>query len=220
MTPFHIKICGVTCVADAETVAAAGADAVGLNFFPGSKRCVPLEMAAAISRALPADVRRVGLFVNADSREVRKVAKQLSLDVIQLHGDEPPELLAELGDWPIVRAFCTSPDWQTAVDHYLDRCGELHALPAAVLMDAYRPGAYGGTGAQAEWEEIVRWSAERTELPIVLAGGLTPDNVSAAIEAVHPAAVDTASGVESSPGIKDAGLVRQFVAAARNLLTM
>ena len=218
VVPFRIKICGVTSVADAQAVAAAGADAVGLNFYPASKRCVPMEVAAEIAQSLPAGIKRVGLFVNGSAGDVRAAAEQLSLDLVQLHGDELLEYLAELGDWPILRAFRTQPDWQTIADRYLERCDELSALPAAVLIDAYRPGAYGGTGDRADWSEVVRWSAQRAGLPLVLAGGLTPDNVAEAVQAVRPAAVDTASGVESSPGRKDAALVGQFVAAARRAL--
>ena len=197
---FHVKICGITRTEDARAAAAAGADAIGLNFYAGSQRCVSRQQAGEIVAQLPAGVLPVGLFVNADAHDVCRLFDELKLGLIQLHGDEPPEYLAQLGTRPVMRAFrLGAEDWQPIVE-YLDRCRRLGCLPRMVLIDAFQPGQYGGTGQTADWSLLADWRTRLGDLPLVLAGGLTPENVVAAIEAVHPIAVDTASGVEVSPG--------------------
>jgi phosphoribosylanthranilate isomerase len=212
---FRVKICGITTVVDAQTVAAAGADAVGLNFFEKSARFLPAETARAVADAVPEGVVKVGLFVNAIPEQILETWDRLSLDVIQLHGDEPPEVLLELQRRPVMRAFRLGNDGLAPVLKYLERCRELGCLPSLVLIDSFHKGHYGGTGKTADWEIASRYPSEAWHPPIVLAGGLTPENVAQAIAAVRPSAVDTASGVEVTPGRKDAGLVQQFVAAAR-----
>jgi len=211
---FAVKICGITSVSDALMVANAGADAVGLNFYPNSPRYVQFELARRISDALGERVAKVGLFVNAPSEGVCRAFDQLHLDLIQLHGDEPPETLAELGGRPMMRAFRVGDDGLRPVAEYLRRCRELGCYPRLVLLDSCQQGQYGGTGKAADWSVLHNYSTEIGEPPMVLAGGLTPLNVAQAVQAARPAAVDVASGVEASPGRKSEPLVRQFVQAA------
>ncbi|MHB1034700.1 MAG: phosphoribosylanthranilate isomerase [Pirellulales bacterium] len=215
---FHIKICGVTNVDDARLVASSGADAIGLNFYPQSPRCIQRREAERIVEVLPSDVVKVGVFVNASRDEVCRTFDNLGLDLVQLHGDEPPEYLAELEGRPVMRAFRCRQTGLAPVHAYLDRCRELGCLPHMILVDSYKEGAFGGTGETADWSELASYAASAgpsDRPPLVLAGGLTPDNVERAIRTVHPRAVDTASGVESSPGRKDPNRVRAFVQAAK-----
>jgi phosphoribosylanthranilate isomerase len=212
---FRIKICGITCVEDARMVAAAGADAIGLNFFPMSPRYVSPERAQSIVDALPSGVLRVGLFVNAPSWEVNVTFDRLRLDLIQLHGDEPPEFVPELEGRPFIRAFRFTASDLERVAGYLEACRRLECLPRLCLMDSFKKDQYGGTGQVADWSGLGQYPLEDWHPPMVLAGGLTPENVGQAIQAVRPQAVDTASGVESSPGHKDPERVRRFVQAAQ-----
>ena len=212
---FRIKICGITNVEDALASVQAGADAIGLNFFPGSPRCVTFDRAAEIIAALPAYVVRVGVIVNAATDEIERLHDQLPLDLIQLHGDEPPTTLAELSPRRILRAFrCSSENVAAALD-YLDRCRELGSPPAAILVDAFHPTQFGGTGQTVDTAVVVQIREHSPHIPLVLAGGLTPENVAAAVAANRPDAVDTASGVETAPGKKDAVRIAAFVAAAK-----
>jgi phosphoribosylanthranilate isomerase len=211
---FQIKICGVTTIDDAKAVAAAGADAIGLNFYAGSSRFLPLEQAQHVAAIIPPKVLKVGVFVNAPAEAICGAYDALGLDLIQLHGDEPPEFLAELGDRPVMRAFRVGPEGLQGVAAYLARCRELGTPPALVLVDAFVADQRGGTGKTADWDKLVAERHLLGDTPLVLAGGLTPDNVAEAIRRVHPAAVDTASGVESSLGKKDLAAVRRFVEAA------
>jgi phosphoribosylanthranilate isomerase len=217
MPMFRIKICGVTCVEDAVAVARAGADAVGLNFYPASRRSVSRDVAARIVEAMPAEIVKVGLFVNAAADEVIDTFDGLGLGLIQLHGDEPPEFLASLGDRPVMRAFRVGPEGLSTAYDFLEACERLGCMPRLTLLDAYRPGTYGGTGQVADWSCLKTYSSDApiSAPPLVLAGGLTPDNVAEAIGAARPSGVDTASGVERSPGSKDPVLVRRFVESAR-----
>jgi phosphoribosylanthranilate isomerase len=215
---FRIKICGITCVEDALATARAGADAIGLNFYPRSPRYVAVEAARQIMAVLPTEMVAVGLFVNTPSSDVCRLCDELQLDLIQLHGDEPPEYLALLGARPIMRAFRVGADGLQPVLAYLDRCRELAAMPRLTLLDSPAGAKFGGTGQTGDWSaaaEYAQHAAEANLPALVLAGGLTPENVAAAIQAVHPAAVDVATGVESSPGRKDPAVVEAFVQAAR-----
>jgi phosphoribosylanthranilate isomerase len=213
---FRVKICGVTTPEDARTAAEAGADAVGLNFYPKSPRYLAPEAARAVAGAVPRGVVKVGLFVNAPVEEVCRAFDGLGLDLVQLHGDEPPQVLADLEGRPVMRAFRLGPEGMLPVGEYLGQCEQLGRMPELVLLDAFRKGAYGGTGEVADWSaaKTYRPVGDRPLPPLVLAGGLTPENVAEAIRTVRPAAVDTASGVESAPGRKDPELVRRFVRAA------
>jgi phosphoribosylanthranilate isomerase len=211
---FRIKICGITTARDAVMVARCGADAVGLNFYPRSPRYLSPEPARRVCEALPAEVVKVGLFVNAPEREVCQTFDGLGLDLIQLHGDEPPACLARLGKRPVMRAFRLDRRGLAPIAAYLEECRKLGCLPRLTLIDSHTKGVYGGTGRVADWNVVSRYPFEQWHPPLVLAGGLTPDNVAEAIRAVRPMAVDTASGVEAGAGQKVRALVRRFVDAA------
>jgi phosphoribosylanthranilate isomerase len=199
----RVKICGVTSVADARMVVDAGADAIGLNFHPGSPRHVSTETAAAIAAALPRRVCRVGVFVNAPRAVVERTAAAVGLDAVQFHGDEEV-------------ALCRGWACKTIKAVRVRDAGSLSAAAAAyrvdfILADAYVPGVPGGTGARVPGEWLVGVPGDR----LILAGGLTPENVAEAVRTVRPAAVDVASGVESAPGIKDPEKVKRFIANVR-----
>jgi phosphoribosylanthranilate isomerase len=216
----RIKICGVTSIADALAVSGAGADAIGLNFYPGSSRFVSHSRAAEIAAALPPNTQKIGVFVNSAADEVRQAATRLSLDWVQLHGDEPPEFLARLGGIPVLRAFRLEAVGLAAISSYLAECQELDAMPGMVLLDSFRAGAYGGTGLLLDWKLAATYHRLKGVPPLVLAGGLVASNVAQAIREVRPAAVDTASGVESSPGRKDHAQAAAFIAAAKAAFAM
>jgi phosphoribosylanthranilate isomerase len=219
--PFRTKICGVTTTADAEILASAECDAIGLNFYRQSPRYVSPEQGREIGQGL--SLVRVGVFVNSGESELREIAETADLDYVQLHGDEPPELIAELQGFQlipgfqVIRAFRCKDEGLEPIISYLAECERLAALPSAILLDAYSPNAYGGTGEVIDWSSI---KALRTEIApkiaIVLAGGLTAGNVAEAIRAGVPDGVDTASGVESEPGIKDETQVNDFIKNAKN----
>jgi phosphoribosylanthranilate isomerase len=210
----RVKVCGLTCVADALSCARAGADWLGLNFHPPSPRRVAVETAAEIIKALPEGCEAVGLFVDRPPGEVAATAFALGLRIVQLHGDEPPEDIVALGHLTVVRAFRLGDE--AAVERmadYLERARTLGRSPDAVLVDAYVPGQAGGTG-----HAIAGYLLDALPLlpRLILAGGLTPENVAGRVARVRPWMVDVASGVESSPGRKDPGRVAQFIRAARS----
>ena len=217
---FRIKICGITNTADAQVAAEAGAEAVGLNFYLGTPRCVTRQRAVEIAAALPGDVARVGVFVNSPLDELLETREEVGLDYLQLHGDEPPEMLLKLKLAGVLylRAFRCGADGLAPITDYLESCRRSDALPEAVLIDAHAPGEYGGTGQTVDWEMLRPLAGRLFDCPLLLAGGLNPDNVGEAIAAAKPWGVDTASGVESSPGRKDAQRVRRFIDAARAAL--
>jgi phosphoribosylanthranilate isomerase len=200
-----VKICGITRVTDALRAAELGISAIGLNFWPSSKRHVTLETAAEIARALSPGVLKVGVFVNASAEAVHRAEQACGLDLVQFHGDESPAFCAQWGDRAIRAIRLHSP-----AD--LDQLAQYRSV-RMILVDAAVEGAYGGTGVTANWQ-LARQACE-TGAQILLAGGLTPGNVAEAVRAVGPAGVDVAGGVESTPGIKDADKMRAFVAAAR-----
>jgi phosphoribosylanthranilate isomerase len=213
---FQVKICGVANLEDALCCAEAGADAIGLNFYPPSPRCVPVEVARQIALRLPPTVRRVGVFVNAAPEDVLRTCDHVGLDAVQLHGDETPQMIGQLAGRQVIKAFrCGSHDFRP-VTEFLRRCADLNCRPCGVLIDAYQPSSFGGTGQTADWPWVRELSDRLSEIPIILAGGLRPENVAAAIQASRPAAVDTASGVESAPGRKDGERVRTFIRNARD----
>jgi len=228
---FTVKICGLTTPGDAALAAAAGADAVGLNFVAGSPRVLGVAQAQAVAAAVPPGVLKVGVFAGATAVEIRRIAEAVGLDAVQLHGHldgagpgvDPPTLCAELAGLTIIRAvrLDASSDPLAAARAWLAAAAALGHPPAMVIVDApvtrgTAPGHLGGTGATADWAALA--GARPLGPPMALAGGLTPDNVSAAIRASMAAAVDTASGVESAPGRKDPEKLRAFVAAARQAL--
>jgi len=212
---FHVKICGVTNADDGVLCVEAGADAIGLNFYPSSPRFVPPEVAREIAKRIPSPVSKVGVFVNAEPDEVLGVSDEVGLDAVQLHGDESPQMAQRLGSRKVIKAFrCSGPDLQP-VTEYLHACEQLGCHVSAVLIDACQTGHYGGTGQVVPWTLVRQLCDLPISVPVILAGGLRPDNVAAAIEAARPAAVDAASGVESRPGRKDPQSVRDFVRNAR-----
>jgi phosphoribosylanthranilate isomerase len=212
---FQTKICGITNVDDARAAAQAGADALGMNFYPRSKRHISAELARDIIAAIPAGIIKVGLFVNSPAGDICRLFDELGLNLIQLHGNEPPDFLPQLGHRPVMRAFRLGPEGLPPVVQYLDQCRELNALPTLTLLDSAVQGSYGGTGRTLDWTLAREYLLLPNLPPLVLAGGLTPRNVAEAIRTVRPAAVDVASGVESQPGRKDQAMVAQFVLAAR-----
>jgi phosphoribosylanthranilate isomerase len=214
---FRVKICGIRSVDDARAAADSGADAIGLNFYPASRRYCPPKQARAITAAVGSQVRKVGLFVNAAPQEIRGLVDDLRIDLVQIHGDEPPELLAELRGVPVMRAFRVRDDL-SAAGEYLRACHRLRCMPRLVLLDAARPGEYGGTGASIDWAAVSTQRACLAGVPLVLAGGLTSANVREAITIVRPWAVDVASGVESAPGQKNTAMMSDFITAARSAL--
>jgi phosphoribosylanthranilate isomerase len=216
---FRIKICGVTSVNDAAAAVEAGADALGLNFYRGSKRFVDSELARQIVAGVGERAEPVGVFVNADASTVCDVCRQMSLNTVQLHGEKRPgraELIAGLrnANLAIIRAHSFGERGVEAMYHDMfDASGD---AADAMLVDALATGMYGGTGQTIDWARLAGFEKSIRPMPLILAGGLTPENVAEAIRIVRPHAVDVASGVESSPGKKDPAKMRDFVAAARS----
>jgi phosphoribosylanthranilate isomerase len=200
----RVKICGITSVADALAAIEAGADSLGLNFYGQSPRHITVADAAQIRAQIPRTVETVGVFVNIPSAEVLKAARR-GLDA-QLHGDESPRIVAGVSrQIPVIKAFRADTDFAIeTLDLYPDAY--------AFLLDASQAGQYGGTGHTTDWD-LARRAASAHR--IILAGGLKPENVAAAIRVVRPWAVDVASGVESQPGKKDRALIREFIQAVR-----
>jgi phosphoribosylanthranilate isomerase len=215
---FTIKICGITAVEDARAVAQAGADAVGLNFYARSPRCVTPSEARAILAVLPPEVVKVGVFVDTAAAAITEIFDQLGLDLIQLHGDQPPEFLPQLGGRPVMRAFRIGRAGLAPIVRYLHACDGMSCAPQLVLFDYYSESTFGGTGEVVDKMLIDEYHLKMDRSCVVLAGGLTPSNVAYAIRTLRPAAVDTASGVEISPGKKDPAAVAAFVQAARAAL--
>lgn len=210
-----IKVCGLTNVENARAVASCGVDAVGLNFYERSKRSISIDQARQIVEALPARVTPVGLFVNHTLAEIFDVTSATGIQTVQLHGDESPEFAAGLTGLNVIRACRVDA---ARIDHFRQEVSAYRAIGVrlwAVLVDAYVTGEFGGTGSVAPWQAIASAAASMNLSRLILAGGLTPDNVQAAVHTVQPWGVDTASGVESSPGIKDVHLVQQFIQTAR-----
>ncbi|MEP0202688.1 MAG: phosphoribosylanthranilate isomerase [Halioglobus sp.] len=202
----RIKICGITRVEDALTAAQAGADAIGLVFYPSSPRAVSVEAAREIVANLPPFVAAVGLFVNETAPEIDRIYKRVGLDLLQLHGDETPQFCTSLGV-PFLKALRVKPgdDVSQLMSSWCDA--------RSILLDAFKQGVPGGTGEVFDWSQVPRSQAGR----IVLAGGLTPDNVGSAIKATQVAAVDVSGGVESSPGLKSSEKIAAFVSAVRSV---
>jgi phosphoribosylanthranilate isomerase len=214
---FRIKICGITNIADARAAADAGADAIGLNFFSKSRRFVDVESARNIAAAVPPGVTKVGVFVNADIGGIAQAVERVGLDAIQLHGDEPALTIAQLPRHvQIIRAYRCGRGGLSPLASHLQQCAELGRMPDGVLIDADAGADFGGSGELADWALIDRNRDALAGLPLVLAGGLTPENVATAIAAVRPNAVDVASGVEREPGRKDQARIAKFIAAARD----
>lgn len=192
---------------DAQAAAEAGADAIGLMLWGPSKRFVTNTKAAEIVRSLPPFVSKVGVFVDATAEEVLRAVKEIGLDTIQLHGEETPEFCKQFAPLKVMKAFRVkdASSLVTLTDYNTD----------AWLLDSYVAGEKGGTGAVFNWDLAVQ--AKDSGRPIVLAGGLTPENIAEAVHEVWPYGVDVSSGVESAPGKKDAEMIRRFVEAIRGI---
>ena len=200
----RVKICGITRPGDARAAAEAGADAIGLVFYPKSPRYLSTEKAVEIRDALPPFVQSVALFVNPDAAQVAQVIGRVHPGMLQFHGDEPPEFCAQFG-LPFVKA-CRVRDGVDPLAYL-----KPYARAAAWLLDSFVP-EYGGVGESFDWS----LAPSQRERPLILSGGLDRANVARAIQAVRPWGVDVSSGVESAKGIKDAGKMSAFVAEVRN----
>ena len=202
----RVKICGITNAADALAAVDAGADLLGFNFYAKSPRRIAESAAAKIRPRLPKEVDAVGIFVNAPTADVAALCKSLKLDAAQLHGDETAETVAELaGSIPVVKAFRVDLDFdlKTLKDY---------SRAFAFLFDAVVSGQYGGTGHSTDWDAAKQAAVKHR---IILAGGLKVENVAAAVRIVRPYGIDVASGVESKPGKKDHGRLREFIQEVR-----
>ncbi|MEE2827079.1 MAG: phosphoribosylanthranilate isomerase [Planctomycetota bacterium] len=205
---FKTKICGVTSLEDARAAIELGADAIGLNFYRSSRRFVNPELAREISRDIqPGKALRVGVFVNMPVDEVLETVKQVGLDVVQFHGDETIDMIEPMG-LPVIRAIRLGE--QASSEKEISQW-IAHGV-GAILLDADAGNEYGGTGKTIDWQKAGHISCE---VPLILAGGLTPENVGRAISEARPDAVDVASGVEGQAGGKDLGLMREFIRNAR-----
>ncbi len=200
------KICGITRLEDALHAASCGVDALGFVFYDKSPRYIAPDAAARIIAQLPPFVSAVGLFVNETPELIRSTADLCALDLIQLHGDETPEH-CHLPPYRVVKALRVKDASSLA---------QAESYPVnALLLDAWSPAAYGGTGERFNWELAREMAAKK---PVILAGGLCPENVAEAVSAVAPYALDVSSGVESSPGIKDPQRVQAFIENARRAM--
>ena len=199
----RVKICGITRAEDALVAAEAGADAVGFNFWPSSKRFIAPEDAKAIVDALPPFVTPVGVFVNSTEEEILEALSKSGCTAIQLHGDESPGFVRVFSR-PVIKAFWIATDADIAhIADYTD---------CACLLDTLTRGSYGGSGKTGDWDLAAKVAQAHR---VILAGGLTPDNVAEAVQIVRPYGVDVAGGVEKSPGIKDHRKIRAFITNAR-----
>ena len=199
----RVKICGITNLDDAQHASACGADALGFVFYPGSSRCVAPEQARRIIAELPPFVTAVGLFVNESPARIRDLVAFCGLDAVQLHGDEEPDQCA----YPACRVI-KALRLEEGMKESLFASYQVSAL----LLDAYVPDRFGGTGQRCDWEQAGRIAAVHR---VILAGGLTPDNVAEGVRQVRPYGVDVSSGVEKKPGQKDPDKVARFIRMAK-----
>lgn len=199
----RIKFCGLTNVRDVTAAVHMGVDALGFVFYPSSPRAVTIEQAKTLCGGVPAFVTRVGLFVNASAEQVALAFREARLNLVQFHGDESPEFCQSVG-LPYIRALRVRDgmDLEATMAAYPDASG--------FLLDTYRPGVPGGTGERFDWSLI-----PNTNRPLILAGGLNPENAREAIEQVAPWALDVSGGIESTPGQKDPDKMARFVRACR-----
>ena len=206
----RVKICGITRAGDALAAARAGADAIGLVFYPQSPRYVSPGQALQVLRDLPPLVTVVGLFLDADAATVRDTLEQVPVDLLQFHGCESAEYCRAFGR-PYIKAVPMSEESEGYTEAFVSAYPDARGF----LVDSHAPGAAGGTGQGFDWQRL----GGRPLRPLILAGGLNPDNVAAAVAAVKPWAVDVSSGVESAPGHKDTALMQRFVQGVYGGLT-
>jgi phosphoribosylanthranilate isomerase len=205
--PIFIKVCGITRLTDALHAVDQGATALGFIFWPRSPRAVSPQRAAEIVAELPSSITTVGVFVNEPIDGIRAMVAQTGITAVQLHGDEPPAYADALA-WPLIRAV--------GVDEIDEAC-ETWSEQTTLLLDTIDPVRRGGSGIPIDWTRAAGIARRRR---LVLAGGLTPENVSSAIRAVRPFGVDVSSGVESAPGVKDFAKVTRFIANAQSAFAM
>lgn len=203
--PEIIKVCGIVEPADALAAVQAGATAIGMVFYAASPRYVRLDQAAMVSAVVSSRALKVGVFVNETSERIRSVAEAVRLDVVQLHGDEQPSVVAELAGLRVWKALPVGADFRASrMDDY--DC-------EAILLDTAKANVYGGSGQTFSWQKAIEAKGDRR---IIVAGGLGPDNVAEAIRTLRPWGVDASSRLESSPGRKDTEKVEAFVRAAQS----
>ena len=200
----RVKICGITRPEDALAAAEAGADAIGLVFYDKSPRAVDIGQAWEILDALPPFVTTVGLFVNAAAQTIEDILVEVPLDLLQFHGDETPDFCEQFGH-PYIKAV------RMRAETDLTAVAQRYSGAQGLLLDTYRPGVPGGTGEAFDWS----LAEQPCDKPIILAGGLRPDNVAQAIAQVRPWAVDVSGGVEKEKGIKDSGKISAFIQAVK-----
>jgi len=203
-----VKICGITSAEDARVAVEAGADAIGFIFVPNTPRWVEVAAAREIATSLPEGVKKVGVFMGEPVERVNRVVREVPLDLVQLHGDETAEA-AELVEAPVIKVV--------RVRGEIDVEGLRAYKASAYLLDTYVETAHGGTGRTFDWSLAL--PVVGAGLPVLLSGGLTPENVAEAVRRVRPFGVDVSSGVETSPGRKDAEKVRAFVANAKGAVS-
>lgn len=196
----RVKICGLTSVEDALVAVNYGVDAIGLVFYEPSPRYVEIDQACSIAKSMPAFVTKTALFVNPDKNYVEQVLAEVDIDLLQFHGDEDAEFCQQFSK-PYIKAV----RMQETTD--LEFLANEFKASSGLLLDAYVPGVPGGTGEKFSWE----WIPESLNLPVILAGGLTADNVKQAIHTAKPWAVDVSGGVEASKGIKSEQKIKQFM---------
>ena len=199
------KICGITRVEDVHAVANAGCDAIGFVFYPPSPRHVTLEQAEILIQSVPAYVQAVGLFVNSHADEIQAILNKIPLDILQFHGDETPEQCQAIAQ-QVGRRWYKAIQVQPDLDVVAEIQGYQDAGASAVLLDAWHPDLKGGTGHSFDWDTF-----PKLNIPLILAGGLNPDNIEQAILTTQAYAVDVSGGVESAKGIKDQQLIERFM---------
>ena len=204
-----VKICGLTNLQDALHACYSGADALGFILYPKSKRFIKAKEVRKITSQLPPFVAKVGVFVNEDPRDVLEILSYAHLDFAQLHGDETPDECEYVGANRVIKVFrLRSSDEVERIRPYVGKV-------RAILLDTYDSKVYGGTGKPFNWEIALKVKSEFPEVPLILSGGLNPENVKRAVEAVNPYGVDVSSGVEAEPGLKDREKVEKFIFGAK-----
>jgi phosphoribosylanthranilate isomerase len=212
----RVKVCGITSVEDALVAVEAGADAIGLVFYPPSPRYVSTDIAKKISLAVGPFITVVGLFVNESKANIDNILRSVGLHVLQFHGDEPPSF-CDAFHRPYMKAI------RMKADINIEQVIESYPNASGILLDAYRKGVPGGTGETFDWNRVpVQQSSQQPSTqglpPIILAGGLTPNNIAAAVATTRPYGVDVSGGVEVSPGKKDPQKVADFIKNAKSII--